>query len=233
VRAVSKSQPHSAVVASTDGGKTTNSMSFLVSESSSVLATEVVLTINALSTTWLRHLRTPTSTVTTTTSKRQRWMWRRRNVLADSRMDPERARSEVLTTCTSSEKKRSTARIRMLDRKVQAVAVAAAVAAVDVADQAGEDRAAEDRAEVEGRVEEGRAEAAAALIVVLAEAVEAGAVVEVADVAEVAEAEEAEASRNVHTICLFHTHASIATKEELVRASFVDLLCSFAIHLPA
>jgi hypothetical protein len=123
----------------------------------------------------------------------------------------------------------------MLDRKVQAVAVAAAVGAVDVADQAGEDRAAEVRAEEEVRVEEGRAEAVAALIVVLAEAAEAGAVVEAADVA-VVEAEGAEASRNVYTICLFHTHASIAAKEELVRASFVDLptlqLCD-TVHLPA
>jgi hypothetical protein len=42
VRAVSRLQPHSAVVASTDGGKTTNSMFSLVSENSSVLATEMV-----------------------------------------------------------------------------------------------------------------------------------------------------------------------------------------------
>jgi hypothetical protein len=37
--------------------------------------------------------------------------------------------------------------------------------------------------------------------------------------ADVAEAEGVEASGSIHTLCLFRFHASIETKEELVRAS--------------
>lgn len=97
----------------------------------------------------------------------------------------------------------------MLDRKGQAVVAAA------VADAVG----AEARA-VEDPVEEDRAEAASEIVVLFQE-VEVGEVVVAEEAAGVAEeeAEGAEASRSVHTLCLFRSHASIATKEELVRAS--------------
>jgi hypothetical protein len=153
-------------------------------------------------------------------------MLQRRNVSADSRTDLERVRLEAWTTYTSSERKRRSARIRMLDRKARAVVAAVVVVGVvDVVDQAEvdraeEDQAAEDRAEEEARVEEDRAEAAAASIVVQVEEEEEGEVAEeAAGVAVVVEAEVVEASRSVHGICLFRPHASKEAKEELVRAS--------------
>jgi hypothetical protein len=204
-------------------------MSFLVSESSSARATETASTINASSTTWLKHPKTPTSTETTTTSNRQRWTQQKRNALADSKADLERARSEVLTTCTSSDRKRRNARTRMLDRKVQVVV--AAVVVVDAAGAVG--RAEEDRA-AEVPVEEDRAEAAAVSeIVVPLQVAGAGVVVaeEAADVAEV-EAEGVEASGSVRTLCLFRLHASIVRKEELVRASLGgSTLLTCLIHM--
>lgn len=123
---------------------------------------------------------------------------------------------------TSSDKKHSTVKTRMLAHKVQAVV--AEVADADVEVPAEEDRAGVDPAEVDS---------------VIVVEVEGAAVVEAeAEEVEVeveGEEEEEEVSQNLHSICFYN--ASTAAKEDSLRAVDGSALqhrdiFTFPIHVP-